>query len=248
MANPLLEIRKALQELELGKGHTQADFYREYTQFLIRKMQTISIIDSEDKAVVDIPTFYANPERAIAKIKEDRNLVLPVISIGISDIEDDVDRRSTNMHVVFETAWDKTKQRATRVVSIAPKAVRLSFMVNIWAKYVEDLNQITEKIQLMFNPSLEFRTKFSSYILGFITQVADNSVTVVSDRQDRVLKRSIQVEVEAYVPNEKYLYTNTGQLEMLNADIVIEPFLDLSASATAAQTSIYQIREDIKDS
>jgi len=243
MANPLIEIRKGIQALELEKGHTQSDFYREYTQFLIRKLENISIIDSENKAVVDIPIFYANPERAIAKIKEDRNLVLPVISVGISDIEDDIGRRRYNMNVVVETAWNKTAQRATRVVSVAPKAVNLSFMVNLWAKYLEDLNQITEKIQLMFNPSLEFRTKFSDYIQGFITQVADNSVTVAPDRQDRVLKRTIQVSVEAYIPNQKYLYTNTGRIEKLNSDIIIEPFLELSGSATTAQTVTDQIRQ-----
>lgn len=243
MENPMITIRKAIQEMELEKGHTQADFYREYTQFLIRKLETISIINSEDKAVVDIPTFYANPERAIAKIKEDRNLVLPVISVGISDIEDDMDRRRNNMNVVVETAWNKTTQRATRVVSVVPKAVKLSFMVNLWAKYIEDLNQITEKIQLMFNPSLEFRTKFSDYIQGFITQVADNSVTVAADREDRVLKRTIQVSVEAYIPNQKYLYTSTGRIERLNSDIVIEPFLELSPSATSAQTTTEQIRQ-----
>jgi len=243
MANPLIEIRKAIQALELESGHTQSDFYREYTQFLIRKLKTLSFIDSEDKAVVDIPVFYANPERAIAKIKEDRNLVLPVISVGISDIEDAFDRRRTNMNVVLEKAWNKTTQRATRVVSVAPKAVNLSFMVNLWAKYLEDLNQLTEKIQLFFNPSLEFRTEFSSYIQGFITQVADNSVTVAPDRQDRVLKRTIQVSVEAYIPTQKYLYTNTGRIEFMSSDVVIEPFLNLSASATKAQTITEGIRQ-----
>ena len=222
MANPLIQIRRDIEKLDLLKGHTKTDFYREYTQFLIRKMGTISIIDGEGKATVGIPAFYANPERAIAKIHQDRNLVLPVISVGISDIDDDVDRRRTNMNLVIETAWDKALQRAQRVVSVAPKAVKLSFMINVWSKYLEDMNQIVENIQLLFNPSLDFRTEFSDYIQGFITQVADNSTVVVGDRQDRIIRRSIQVTVDAYIPNQKFLYTNTGAIEELKAVIEID--------------------------
>ena len=221
MASPLLEIRRQLQDLELQSAVTKTDFYREYTQFLIRRMSDISIIDAEGKPVDSIPSFYANPERAVAKIHEDRNLVLPVISIGISDIGDDPDRRRTNMNIVFETTWDEAKQRAQRVVSVAPKAVKLSFVISIWAKYMEDLNQIVETIQLMFNPSLDFRTEFSDYIQGFITQVTDNSTMVVGDRQDRIVRRSIQVTVDAYVPNQKFLYTSTGRLEAMKALITI---------------------------
>jgi len=191
-------------------------------------METIKIIDAEGKTNAEMPTFYANPERAIAKLKEDRNLVLPVISISISDIDDDPDRRRTNMTLNLDTTWDKTEQRSKRIVSIAPKAVKLSYLVNIWSKYVEDLNQIVENIQLMFNPSLDIRTNFSSNIQAFITQVADNSSAVVGDRQDRVLRKTVQITADAYIPTRKYLYSSTGQLEVINMEI---EFLDTSGSA-----------------
>jgi len=212
------DIRRKIQDFE-ATNNSKIDFFREYTQALIRKIGTVEIIDAENKSV-KIETFFANPERAIAKIREDRNLVLPVISIAIDDIEDDALRRRTDAQIEMEKGWNKKSQRAVRIVSVAPKAVKLTFVINLWAKYVEDLNQMLENIQLMFNPALDVKTKFSTTIQAFINQVSDNSSMAVSDREDRVVRKSIVVVVDTYVPNRKYLYTSTGEIESINSEIV----------------------------
>ena len=170
-------FRKKIQEFELISPVEKSDFYREYTKFILEKMKTVNIVDSENKPV-EPTAFFANPERAIAKIKEDRNLTLPVITISIDDIDEDVDRRRTSSNIV-------------------------------------------ENILIMFNPSLDFKTKNSTNTKAFIEQVTDTSVANVSDREDRIIRKMIVLTAEAYLPNPKYLITNTGEIEFLGTDVQI---------------------------
>lgn len=210
-------FRKKIQELEVEAPVEKTDFYRDYTEFIINKMNTLSTINDEGEAI-KINAFFANPERAVAKIKEDRNLVLPLISVAIDDIAEDIDRRRTSNNIEIETRWDKGSNRAIRVVSRAPKPINLSFTVNVWAKYVEDMNQAVEGIMLMFNPSLNFKTSKSILTKAFIDRVSDISVMSASDREDRVVRKSITVRAEAYLTYPKYQVTSTGKIEVLNTE------------------------------
>ena len=73
------------------------DFYRNYTKSLMDRFR-IEIIDGEDGRI-EIPVMYANPERAIAKVQEDRNLKLPLISVAIGDIEENIKARKPVLHL-----------------------------------------------------------------------------------------------------------------------------------------------------
>mgnify|MGYP003647833394 CR=1 FL=1 len=213
-------FRQKIQDFELISPVEKSDFYREYTKFILEKMKTVNTIDSEGKSV-EPTVFFANPERAIAKIKEDRTITLPIITVSIDDVDEDVDRRRTAMNIEIDTVWDADERRAKRVISKAAKPINLSFTINVWAKYREDLNQIIENIMLMFNPSLDFKTKHSTNTKAFIEQITDNSVASAGDREDRILRKMIVVTAEAYLPNPKYLITNTGEIEFLGTDIQI---------------------------
>ena len=214
-------FRQKIQELELKAPAEKSNFYREYTKFLINKMSTVKFIDSEDKPQ-EITTFFANPERAIAKIHEDRNITLPVLTVSIDDIDEDTDRRRTSNNLEISTIWDKETQRALRVISKASKPINLSFSINIWAKYVEDINQIVENIMLMFNPSLDFKTTNSTNTKAFIEQITDNSVASAPDKEDRVIRKMIVLTAEAYLSYPKYLVTSTGEIEKYDIDIKID--------------------------
>lgn len=213
-------IRKAIYELEKG-SHAKTDFYREITKYIIQKVSTLKITDEEGKTKADIPTFFANPERAVAKLKEQRNLTLPVISVSIDDIEEDVERRRTDSIVETQRAWDKTAQRAVRVVSIAAKPVKVTYMINFWAKYVEDINQMIEEFQLFFNPGMPIRTSRSNSILSYIAQVTDNSTLQIGDREDRVIKKSVMISLDTYIPNKTYQLTKSGEITDVNLDVIL---------------------------
>ena len=234
-------FRQKIQDFELISPVEKSDFYREYTKFILEKMKTVNIMDSEGKSV-EPTAFFANPERAIAKIKEDRTITLPIITVSIDDIDEDVDRRRTAMNIEIDTVWDVKERRARRVISKAAKPINLSFSINIWAKYREDLNQIIENIMLMFNPSLDFKTKHSTNTKAFIEQITDNSVVSTGDREDRVLRKMIVLTAEAYLPNPKYLITNTGDIEFLGTDIQI-----LERSKDIAKESKTVLAEDAAD-
>jgi len=227
-------FRKKIQELELKSPVDKNNFYREHTDFLLKKMGTVQILDSENK-VVEPSVFFANPERAIAKMKEDRNLTLPVITVAIGDIDEDLDRRRSNFNLDIETVWNPKNRIASRVVSTVSKAVNITFTINIWAKYVEDINQIVENILLMFNPSLDITTSRSNNSKAFIAQVTDNSVITVADKADRVVRKLIVVSVESYLPNKKYLVTSNGSLKLIGLDF---EFIDDKASNFQTQNSV----------
>ena len=210
-------FRQKIQELELVAPAEKSDFYREYTKFLIEKMKTVGHVDSEGKSIKST-VFFANPERAIAKLKEDRTLTLPLITVSIDDIDEDLDRRKTSSNIEITTIWDKEDRRAKRIISKAAKPINISFTINVWAKYVEDVNQLVENIMLMFNPSLDFKTKYSTNTKAFIEQITDNSVMTAADKEDRVIRKMIVITAEAYLPSPKYLITSTGEIESLGLD------------------------------
>ena len=210
-------FRKKIQELDLQAPVDKTNFYREHTDFMIKKMKTVEILDSENQSIS--PTvFFANPERAIAKMKEDRNLTLPVITVALGDIDEDIDRRRSNFNLDIETVYDHKHNVARRIVSTVPKAVNITFSINVWAKYVEDVNQILENVLTLFNPSLDITTSRATNSKAFISQVTDNSVVTVADKQDRVLRKLIVVSVETYLPNRRYLVTSNGELRLIGLD------------------------------
>ena len=214
-------FRQKIQELELVAPPEKSNFYREYTEFILARMKNIYFIDSEDKAL-QVNAFFANPERAIAKLREDRTLSLPIITVSIDDIDEDIDRRRTDQSLEISTIWDKKAQRALRVISKTSKPINLSFSINIWAKYVEDINQLLENIIKLFNPSLDFTTSHTTHTKAFIDQITDNSVVSVADKEDRVIRKMIVLTAEAYLSFPKYLVTSTGEIEKYNNEVIID--------------------------
>ena len=53
-------------------------FYRDCLRFMISKLGTLSYLDSETN-LVSIKCVHANPERTIAKLKQENNIILPII-------------------------------------------------------------------------------------------------------------------------------------------------------------------------
>ena len=65
---------------------------------------------------------------------------------------------------------------------------------------------------------LDITTSRATNSKAFISQVTDNSVVTVADKQDRVLRKLIVVSVETYLPNRKYLVTSNGELRLIGLD------------------------------
>ena len=56
---------------------------------------------------------------------------------------------------------------------------------------------------------------------AFLDMESDNSTVESSDRQDRVIRRTFKVKLEAYIPNPKFLITSTGEIEEFNSETTL---------------------------
>jgi len=197
------------------ENSNRINFYREYTEALITNLKGMSIVDTQGRALQNIEVFFGNPERAVAKINETKNLRLPVLSVSIVNTQEDVNRRKPDFNVVMERKFDAITRRATRVVSLAPKAINLMYRINVWAKYIEDINQLSEQLENKFRPSLPLRTSFGKDTPAFIAYSTDQSTLTTGDRQDRIVQKAFTVNIEGYLPQHKYILATNGKIKSL---------------------------------
>ncbi len=213
-------VRNLIEKHEKA-NHDTIDFQREYTSALMEMMRGLEVMGADDKVHDDIEVMHGTVERAIAKLKKERNLRLPIVSISVIDMELDMARRRPDFNIVVEKLYDPEKRRAQRIVSLAPKAVTLQYRVSIYDRYIENINQMMEQVELMFHPHGTIKTKHGNSTMGYIVDWADQSIAVAGDKENRVLQKSCIIAMEAYLPTKKYLMTSTGKIRSLVTDEII---------------------------
>jgi len=139
-----------------------------------------------DDELRDVEIIYANPERAVAKIWEGKTTNLPLLSLQFDGIE------------------------------LAPVASKLVFAINIWGKYIEEVNQLTEQILLKFRPNFPIELNPEETYQSYVRDISEASDFTPADRQDRVIKRIVRFEVDSYIPSKVYKFTNTCELLVMN--------------------------------
>jgi len=216
ISNPMIWLRSKVIE-KTTKSSKIPLFYKEALRFLISKMGTLSYLNAEGN-LVDIKCIHANPERAIAKLTQENNIILPIISVNQSSTNNADKRRRGAPQIITKTFWSEEKKRSFRIISEAPRAVDIQYSINVWAKYRADLDQIVEQIRLLFNPHLLVKNSYTDVAHAFIEQEVDQSTLELNDRQERVLRRSFNINLESYIPNPQFLITSTGEIEEFNVD------------------------------
>tara|TARA_R110000796_G_scaffold229760_1_gene347232 strand:+ start:472 stop:1209 length:738 start_codon:yes stop_codon:yes gene_type:complete len=186
--------------------------YRESLRSMIASFNDVGYINSEDE-FIDIKVIHANAERAIAKMKQENNIVLPIISIGQTVSDNDRERQKNESLLVHEKYWDEKKHRAFRILSLAPRAINIRYQVHLWCKYNSDMDQILEQIRLKFNPEMQVPTEFSTLAKAYLDSEEDVGQVTVADKQDRILKKTLSVVLRTYIPSPKFLVTSTGEIE-----------------------------------
>lgn len=199
------------------REHNISHIYKESLRSMIASFNDIVTIDDEQK-LKEIKVYHANAERAIAKLSQENNIVLPIISISQTVSQDDTDRRRYESVLVHEKYWDEEEHRAKRIVSLAPTAVTINYQINIWCKYMSDMDQIVEQIRLKFNPEMNVPTQQSTLAKAMLGGEDDVGSLVAQDKQDRILQKSFAVSLRTYVENPKFLLTNTGEIEKFVID------------------------------
>jgi hypothetical protein len=200
-------------------SHNISGVYRETLRSMLTSFADLVYIDSEKKQI-DVPCIHANAERAVAKIVQEDSIILPITSVAQTTTDNDVNRDRYESLLVHEKIWDDSKQRAIRVLSLAPRAVNIKYQVNIFGKYLSDVDQIMEQIRLKFNPEMEVPTPFSTMTRALIDSEENAGQLDVGDKQDRIIKKTLSITVRTYIPNPKFLFTSTGKIEKYIAEII----------------------------
>lgn len=231
----VFDIKRQIFERE-NKNFRSLEFYRKTSRELLNIFSDAQIIGS-DNEIQPVTVSYANYERAIAMLFKTRNLTLPQMTLAISDTVEDLERRKPNTDIEFWTIRDKKSMRYTRVAAMSPKAVKVSYQLNLWARYVEDMNQLIEYVMNKFRPQLRVGTDFLTNAPAFITAISDNSTLTVPDREDRIIKKTVTFEVETWMPTRKYMIQSNGAIREMRYDVELKTDIAFSGTGTPS-TSI----------
>ena len=194
--------------------------YKDILKFLITKFSKLVYRDDQED-VKEIPCWHGNPERVVARLKQDSLIILPVASIiRISDSDSNQRRRHDRL-IQFDTYIDKIKNRSVRVASLAPTPTTISYKLSLWTKYHEDMDQLAEQVKRIFNPHLTLKTKEDRHSPVFLVQESSNIDVTISDGKDRLIRRSFMLSVETYIPNPKFMITNSGEIKEFNLDVLL---------------------------
>lgn len=197
-----------------------SEIYRDTLEYLISTFSDLVYVDDENNTK-QVPCWHGTMDRLVAKLKKEANVVLPVMSVFRSGNAIDEDRRRNGSLIVYEKYWDKEKARAVRVASLPPVPINIQYKLNIWTKYQEDMDHLTEQVHRMFNPDIEITTKHNSTTKAYLVDEAGEVPTNVPDGQNRIIRKSFNISVESYVPSPKFVITNTGQIESLSYDVYV---------------------------
>jgi len=195
--------------------------YKEIVRFLINEFNDLPYLNDELETV-RVKCRYGNPERTIAKLNQANTLILPIITVSQNSIIESSNRQRYFPVVMHTTYWNKDKQKAERIISLCDRPVTILYNINVWAKYMEDMDQLSQQIRLRFNPSIQLNTKFSADSKVFLTSETNNFSFSLGDREDRIIRKSFTASVETYIRSPKYLISSTGQIEEFNLEVLIE--------------------------
>ncbi len=200
-----------------SKSAMPLNSYKEIVRFLISRFNDLPYFNEANETVL-VKCRYGNPERTIAKLKDHDNIIVPLITVSQNNIAEAPTRQRYSGVLQYRTYWDDEKQRAMRIVSLIDRPVTIQYNLNIWCKYMEDMDQLSQKVRAAFNPSIELNTNFSKDSKIFLASETNNYSFAVADKEDRIIRKSFTLSVETYIKSPEYLITSTGQIEDFKID------------------------------
>jgi hypothetical protein len=213
-----LKVRNEIMDLTTTEILPIIDnVYKESLRAVLHAFGNLYYIDGNGNKV-KVKCSHGNPERIAGRLKADNTLILPMMTVVETGTTMDQDR-SRYQAIISEKVWDEKKLRAKRVLSLPPRPISISYSINIWAKYKADLDMLRSCVFSLFSPDLEIKTDFSQFNKAFISDERDVGNLASADGSDRILQKTINIRFETYIPSPKFLYTNTGAIEVFNYDI-----------------------------
>lgn len=194
-------------------------FYKEVLRSLLADLQ-LYYVDSQGKKT-DVKLHHGRQERVIAKKFQENNIVLPYSTVFQAAVIDDTEKRRSRSVLQFSKRWNEETQRAERVVSYPDIPIKVQYTYSLWCKYVSDIDQLSEQLRIKFNPHKHLNIKDTAVLKSYLVDETDISITAVGDKEDRLVQKNFNIEVQGYLPSPKFLITNSGRITEINSEFVI---------------------------
>ncbi len=216
-----LSVRNKIVDLTSTKLLPVIDnVYKESLRSMLHIFGNMYYIDGNGNRI-KINCSHGNPERIAGRLKADNTLILPMITVVETQTESD-QNRMRYQNIISEKSYDPKKRRATRVLSLPPRPINITYEVNLWCKYKADLDMIRSNIFSMFSPDLNIETLYSVHNKAFINNEREVGNVIASDTGDRILQTALSITLETYIPSPKFAFTNTGEIEEFNFNITLD--------------------------
>lgn len=210
-ASPYVYYKRVLADLTSKHGIRVTRVYYETLRALVNAFNNLYVLDGNNRLTKVHCTMGKGERSVLSKIKK-ANLVLPTMSIVQTISEKNEDRRHYESKLIVDTVWNEDIQRAQRVLSFAPVPVDIYYTIGVWGEYNDDMDQLASQIQLLFNPTMDVVTPLSDLTKAYLEEEEDLTTISVGDREKRILRKEFTIRVQAYIPNPKFMVTNTGKI------------------------------------
>lgn len=235
---------------------------------------TLRLQVNDNGEVVKVPVIYGNPERWFAMKKfgyirdNQGKILLPAIMFRRKSVENNKELATFNRYLNYETIMNYSEKNkydrfdlmnkgvfaskpTKQIYSVSlPVHVNITYECIIWTDYVDQNNKLLEQINYAAKDywgdaeRFKFRARIDSYSIE----------QEVNDGEDRNIKTTFDINVNAYLLNENYITNlngvkNTTQKLFTVRKIMLQENAVASASEMGTiTTNIIKNNSNLKDS
>jgi len=222
---------------------------------------TLRLQVNDNGEVVKVPVIYGNPERWFAMKKfghirdNQGKILLPAIMVRRKSVENNKELATFNRYLNYETIMNYSEKNkydrfdlmnkgafaskpTKQIYSVSlPVQVNITYECIIWTDYVDQNNKLLEQINYAAKDywgdaeRFKFRARIDSYTIE----------QEVNDGEDRNIKTTFDVNVNAYLLNDNYI-TNLNGVKNTTQKLftVRKIMLQENAVANASEMSVIE--------
>ena len=235
---------------------------------------TLRLQVNDNGEVVKVPVIYGNPERWFAMKKfghirdNQGKILLPAIMVRRKSVENNKELATFNRYLNYETIMNYSEKNkydrfdlmnkgafaskpTKQIYSVSlPVHVNITYECIIWTDYVDQNNKLLEQINYAAKDywgdaeRFKFRARIDSYTIE----------QEVNDGEDRNIKTTFDINVNAYLLNENYITNlngvkNTTQKLFTVRKIMLQENVIASAGEMSAiEHNVIKNNSNLKDS
>jgi len=228
---------------------------------------TLKLQVSDNGETIKVPIIYGNPERwyAMKKFGHIRDnqgkILLPAIMIKRKSVENNKDLATFNRYLNYQTIVNYSEKNkydrfdlinkgmfpskpTKQIYSVSlPNQVIISYECIIWTDYVDQNNRLLEQINYAAKDywgdpeKFKFRARIDSYSIE----------QEVNDGEDRNVKTTFDLNVNAYLLNENYITSMSGVKNTTQKLFTVRK-IQLEENAVASSGELQNIQNNIQQS